>query len=389
MPVRLLYLLAVLAMPSWASYNGYNYRRSLTVDHTQVPNTDQTNFPVWVHISDTTLKTVANAGHVNNASGYDIVFASDATNSTPLIWDMDYYDGTNGVVDAWVKVPTLSHSSDYVFYVFYGNASISTYQSTATSAWNSNFKGVWHLPNGTTLTALDSTTSGNNGTKGSETATTIRIAGGADTSANDLTLPETTNSVWSFGDVSFSGWFKTTADSKKVFWNQNGTPLLAVVVGDPAGQGATAHKFNVYERIAGSVIVHNGTVTVDDGVAHHFYFTWASAGGTNCKTYVDGVAEISNICEPGTINTSSGGTHFFGTMTGGGIDEMRLESVVQTADWVSATYNNQKASSTFLTVGSESASLAAGRRADLSITDMKPLILLLFASAARSHVIAT
>ena len=26
--------------------NGYSYRRMVTIDHTKVPNTDQTNFPV-------------------------------------------------------------------------------------------------------------------------------------------------------------------------------------------------------------------------------------------------------------------------------------------------------------------------------------------------------
>jgi hypothetical protein len=53
-----------------------------------------------------------------------------------------------------VKIPTVSHTSDTVFYVCYGNASITTDQSTPTSVWDSDFLSVFHLPNGGSLTAL-------------------------------------------------------------------------------------------------------------------------------------------------------------------------------------------------------------------------------------------
>jgi hypothetical protein len=63
--------------------------------------------------------------------------------------------------------------------MFYGNSSITTDQSNPTAVWDVNFKGVWHLPNGTILSANDSTSNGNNGTINGATATTGEIAGGA------------------------------------------------------------------------------------------------------------------------------------------------------------------------------------------------------------------
>lgn len=47
--------------------------------------------------------------------------------------------------------------------MYYGHVSIAN-QWNVTGVWDSNFKGVWHLPNGTALTALDSTSNALNGT---------------------------------------------------------------------------------------------------------------------------------------------------------------------------------------------------------------------------------
>jgi len=73
----------------------------------------------------------------------------------------------------------VSHSSDTVFYMFYGNSSVTTDQSNKTGVWDSSFKGVWHLPNGSTLSASDSTSNGNNGTNHGASAATGKIDGSA------------------------------------------------------------------------------------------------------------------------------------------------------------------------------------------------------------------
>src|SRR3989338_568005 len=96
--------------------NGFLYSRSITIDRTKVPNTDQTDFPVLVSGTYSYLATVANGGKVQNASGYDVGFYTNSKCSTgKMSWETELYTATTGVVNYWVKVPTLTTASDFVF----------------------------------------------------------------------------------------------------------------------------------------------------------------------------------------------------------------------------------------------------------------------------------
>src|SRR6185295_14131240 len=159
--------------------NGYAYNRSIAIDHTKVPNTDQTNFPVLISGTYSYLATVGNGGYVQNANGYDVIFTSDSSCATKLNHEVETYTATSGAVNYWVKVPVLSHTNDTTIYLCYGNSSITTDQSNKTAVWDANYKGIWHLSNGTTLNANDSTASGNNGTISGAVATAGRTDGGA------------------------------------------------------------------------------------------------------------------------------------------------------------------------------------------------------------------
>jgi fibronectin type 3 domain-containing protein len=343
--------------------NGYTYRRSLTVDHTQVPNSDQSDFPVLVRLTNPSLRTVANGGKVQNANGYDIAFYSDQQGATPLVWELDSYDGVNGILAAWVKLPIVSHSVDTVFYLFYGNPSVGTFQSTPSGVWSNSFSGVWHLPNGTVLTGNDSTSNSNHASAlNGSTATAGQIDGAAGFIHGQnqfIRLSEATGSAYSFGDVTLSGWFKDTINDTAVMWHQSGAPLLAVVVGDPAGQGASGHKLNVYWRSpTTAVIIVNGTTTADDGAWHHFAFTKSTASGTAIRLYVDGVLQAASSGTNEMLVTGGGGAHYIGGTASsnnltGAADEIRIAGAVRTADWIAAEYSNQKANSAFLTLGSE------------------------------------
>src|SRR5690349_18662985 len=102
---------------SWS--NGYSFRRSITIDHTKVPNTDQTNFPVLISGTYSYLATTANGGDVTNANGYDIIFTSDAGGTSLLPFEQESYSASTGALNYWVQVPTVSHTTDTVIYIFY------------------------------------------------------------------------------------------------------------------------------------------------------------------------------------------------------------------------------------------------------------------------------
>src|SRR2546425_5337124 len=159
--------------------NGYTYRRTITIDHTKVPNTDLNNFPVLISGTYSYLATPGNGGNVQNANGYDVIFTSDSGCATKLSHEVETYNAATGVVNYWVKVPTLSHTTDTVFYMCYSNSGITTDQSNTTAVWDANYKGVYHLANGTTLSAADSSSNANNGTISNATATLGQMDGAA------------------------------------------------------------------------------------------------------------------------------------------------------------------------------------------------------------------
>ena len=48
--------------------NGYTYSRSIAIDHTKVPNTDQSSFPVLISGTYSYLATVANGGRAQDST---------------------------------------------------------------------------------------------------------------------------------------------------------------------------------------------------------------------------------------------------------------------------------------------------------------------------------
>ena len=156
----------------------YSYRRSITIDHTKVANTDQGNFPISVVGTYSYLATVANGGKVQNSNGYDIIFTSDVAGANKLDHEIESYNATTGTVSFWIRIPALSHTADTVIYMQYGNSAITTSQENKTGVWDANFQAVWHLA-GSTLSAADSTSQGHSGTINGATATTGKIDGAA------------------------------------------------------------------------------------------------------------------------------------------------------------------------------------------------------------------
>src|SRR5712671_3592677 len=156
----------------------YTYRRSITIDHTKVPNTDQSNYPLLISGTYSYLATVANGGNLQNSNGYDVIFTSDTGCATQLNHEVESYNAATGAVNYWVKVPTVSHTTDTSIYMCYGNSSITNDQSNKNAVWDANYKGVWHLGNGNSLNVTDSTNN-LNGTNQGATAVNGKVGGAA------------------------------------------------------------------------------------------------------------------------------------------------------------------------------------------------------------------
>lgn len=144
--------------------SGWNYRKKITIDADDVPNTDQSNFPVLISLTDTDWKETGSGGHVGQSDGGDFLFTDSSDNK--LDHEIEEYNPSTGELIAWVEVPTVSASTDTDIYIYYGNASCSD-QWDIEGTWNEggsgNYKMVQHLqePSGT---HLDSTSNNNDST---------------------------------------------------------------------------------------------------------------------------------------------------------------------------------------------------------------------------------
>lgn len=209
-------LTVTVCFPS-ISVAGYLYQRTVTIDHTKVPNTDQSNFPVLFSGTYSYLATLANGSKVTSTSGYDIIFTSDAAGATTLDHEIETYTATTGAVNFWVRVPTVSHTTEMVIYLCYGKSAISSSQENKTGVWDSNFKGVWHLkedPSGTAPPVKDSTSNANHGTSnGAMTQTSVLI-----TSSSCVAMHQTpAMSMWRRGR-SWARWLLCSGMSGSLTW---------------------------------------------------------------------------------------------------------------------------------------------------------------------------
>jgi hypothetical protein len=339
---------------SW--YNSsWKYRKKITIDHTKV-SADQTNFPVLISTTDSSWKDTSNSGHAGQSDGGDFVITS-SDGTTKLSHEIETYDNTSGQLIAWVKVPTLSSSADTELYIYYGNDSVSN-QWDAANVWDSNFKGVWHLPNGTTLSATDSTAV-NNGTASGTAATAGQVDGAASYSNfGDNISVGTDSSLNITGSITISAWIYPTSLSSgnnrpRMFNKGSGTGYFFGI--DNAnttaglGFGINAGGVGTEYAAAGNVITLNAF--------QHVVATYNGSGQT--AFYVNGSAVSADVGAISGNITSNSSTARIGNRDDltrqftGKIDEMRISNTVRSASWVATEYNNQSSPPSFYSIGSE------------------------------------
>ncbi|MEI7782476.1 MAG: DUF2341 domain-containing protein, partial [Planctomycetota bacterium] len=314
---------------SW--YNAsWTYRTTITIDHTKVGLTteDESNFPVLVSL--TGLSNI-------KAAGADIRFtSSDGTTELPR--EIESY--SSGTLVAHVKIPTLSHTSDTVIYMYYGNSSAtepaanSTYGSQ--NVWTNGYAGVWHM-NETSGNISDSTSNGNTATvTGSPTYSQSGQIGSSITLGSGKYF-RVNSAVVSGTPITFSAWFNSTdANTEQDFLWETGTSANYLGVG--------LYESKVYvqqldQYIQGSIYGTN---------AWH-YITGVLTSGSSRDIYYDGgnkTSQTTTVSAP-TLTKTEIGTYQGFSYLRGSLDEVRISSVARSSGWISTEYKNQSATSTF------------------------------------------
>jgi type II secretory pathway pseudopilin PulG len=355
--------------------DGGPYYRTVTIDYTKVGtvnHTDQTNFPVLFAGTYSYLATVANGGNVTNANGYDITFTSDAAGHNLLPFERESWNASTGASVFWIKVPTVSHTTDTVIYLQYANSTITTDQSNKTGTWDSNFKGVWHLDesgNGTSGEFKDSTSNANNGTGGNGTSsqtptqTTGLIGYGqsfASASSQWIVKNSASNLPNINGNQTISFWYKVTSYSSD--------PLFMVSTQTNGFlSGANEIPVSSSNLIVQTASSNPLAYTSSSPTANAWHMVTHTWDGTTHRLYIDGSQQVTGTTSPdtgacGTItwgtveNNSAGGGWYFNGL----LDETQISNTARSADWIKTEYNSQSApdkatygASGFYTVGAQ------------------------------------
>lgn len=336
----------------------YVFSETVTIDHTKIPNTNQTDFPMLFSGTYANLANVLNGGKVFNSSGFDIIFTSDAGGLTKLDHEIQTYTSTTGALNFWVRVPTVSHTVDTVIYLFYGNAAIVSSQENVTGVWDTNFKGVWHFKDGATLSVADSTSNANNGTNHGATATSGNFDGAAGFVAiNQQYVSRASN----------SGLNLTSSFTVDAWLNPSSTGTFSMTAKDANTAGNREWGFwlvttKLYFECSneGNSMQFTGTANTTLSVGTWYKGT-VTYNGTNISIFLNGAADFTPAGFTGPVFSSTAELDI-GVRSGaeaqfffnGKLQELRIsKGIARTADWSKSEYNNQSNPGTFYTVGTQ------------------------------------
>ena len=334
--------ITVTPTPPWYSCS-WGYRKNITIDKSRVSGA-QTDFPVLINLaSDNDLKTSA------RTDGYDILFTS--SDGTKLPHEIESYRSGTGALVAWVKVPSVTSSSNTTIYMYYGYPS-STDQQNKNNVWDTNYKAVWHLNETGTGTRFDSTINANNANPrnydGNE-ATTGKI-GGADYFEGTNDYLDSSNTIGITGNavrtITFWANLGNTNRNGMVVWGTN-------VANSQFGASVrNTHYFlwgygggNDWDTgiIPATASWHHHAV-INDGTTGRWYVDGSQLSSGFAHTYAttNSIVTIGREVDGATIS------YMLGT-----IDEVRISDSARSTSWITTEYNNQNSPATFHYLGNQ------------------------------------
>jgi predicted ribosomally synthesized peptide with SipW-like signal peptide len=340
-------------------YNiGWSYRKKITIDHTKVSNTSQSNFPVLISRTDADWKDTTNGGHVGQSDGGDILFTS-SDGTTKLSHQIERYTSSTGELIAWVKVLTLSPSTDTVIYIYYGNAACPDQWATGGSTWDTNYKIVYHLGDAGPTTAYDATSNANNGTmSGTASFGAAGKIDGATSYNGGYIAASGAPSISATGSFTYEFWINVTSYTNGAINDGSGsyfldrttasTPLVSLK--PVGGQFAYQTRYDDGTGLGGPT---GGTIVTGSW----FYITMVRDYNTAFRLYVNG-AQVATTADSGSKLLTPPVPKLARHATtanylNGSLDEFRISNAARSADWIKTEYNNQNSPSTFYSLGGE------------------------------------
>jgi|GEM_PF-2102289 len=355
-------LMASPAEGAWLS--GWDNRIKLRIDSSKVDST-LTNFPVLLYLSaasgigDEDVSCVFDELALDANRRKIAVTTSDGT--TECYVEIEKWDDANEKAWLWVKVPSISSSSDTDLYLYYDVNHLDngiyvgdTNSTPAESVWDDNYVMVQHLADGASTSATyDSTSNNNDGTKKGANEPIETNSGKID-DAQDFDGGD------DYLTTALGGLPTTMVDITVAFWaSPSGTlehgSILRAVTDD------TANRLNIHFPWDDSTIYWdfgdisgNGRLTASwnsDWNNVWAYWVFISEAGVGQKIYRNNTLVASDA----NVEYFSKGTKtleiakYNDVYWDGIIDEFRISSYPRSAAWIKASYNSGNDS--FVTFG--------------------------------------
>ena len=328
---------------------GYAYQKTLTIDGSKVEGTN-TDFPVLIHITDTDLRD-----KVLNNSGYDIMFSD--INYTRLDHDLESYDPATGELYVWVRIPILVNGTNTQIRMFYGNPQINTDQSSD-ETWSSDYVQVMHLDGDFSDVTQYNNSGVNSGT--TPAAGKILTARSFDGVNNIITVSDSPSLDGTNDEATFSLWINwvdaVDADYQRVMTSSNrgGDPNDGYEWATQSVSSGGGHFF--YPKCDDVWANYNlGPSPFNDNTWYHLAVT-LNYSTKEVKIFVNGSPMAFTTTNVPTNWTSLadiedwwwGGGPDISDNFAGLMDEIRVQTVERTEDWLVTEFNNQNDPTGFL-----------------------------------------
>jgi len=334
--------------PNWIDL-AFQKRIPLTINTGQVPST-QNDFPLL--FNDTYSDLIGEVEGELRFAGNDAV---------ELPYEIQKFDSITGKLIAWAKKPKVS-DGDFIG-IYFDNPAASDAQNPA-AVW-SDYGAVYHMNQSSfgVDSILDSTVNDNKGsTSGSPTSVPGQIGDAYRTNSGGIvTIPTSPSVDIGGGSFTVEAWIETFGAGftffgvieKKIDFNGS---HIGWQLHNDFRQEASGLQFRLNNgtTINDEVMTNGGparSILRNNGL-HHVAFTFDSAT-TDSAAYIDGVPGDIDPYLKVPVDFTNTEPVVFGRTTNPDmiLDEVRLSSVLKTADYMTTSFNNQSNPSTFYTTG--------------------------------------
>ena len=341
----------------------YEYSKIIRIPASEVHGTDaHDDFPVFISLVDADLHDHARDG------GCDISFVQD---STPLAFELEQFDidhtATEAKLAAWVKIPSLSTTSDTVIELKYGQACGS--YDDPTGVWGDDYELVWHMNSVVDAQTMDSTARALDGSVYGEPLVEDGKLGKSMVldGVDDRVVGPFASELGVDGNEprTFSVWANIQNYDSTVHGDVFGIGRLGggccAFNGYSIRRGVGVVSFSVggeWSQNANWVIFEDGT-----GFDEWVHYVAVYDGEMGLELYANGVLiqDISIYSElhnpEGDLDTLDDTPlsmpYMVDSLIGGPRDEMRVSRRVRSAGWIETEYANQSDPNGFYQVGPE------------------------------------